>query len=187
MWQYDGSKRPTFAVQPDPAQESVWDYPRPPALRQDPRTVSVYDGDRILLKVHNVIACLRLQAPLPFIFRLLILISNNYVLLAATLIVSGKARRVTGPSSAMTQCKCLHGVTLTRPVLSCRLKIILPFIRVAFIVLLTMSELDLKTAAFTAAGLAMRSSAHGKVVRVLGTGKYLGIGVDGCVSFLLAL
>ncbi len=140
-----------------------------------------------LLKVHNAIAYLRLQAPLPFIFQLLILIPNNCELLTAAQIVSGKVRRVTGLSSAMIRCKCSHGATLSRRVLLCRLKIILPFIRVAFIVLLTMSELDLKTAAFTAAGLAMRSSAHGKVVRVLGTGKYLGIGVDGCVSFLLAL
>ena len=32
MWNYTGQKRPSFADQPGPGQESVWDYPRPPAL-----------------------------------------------------------------------------------------------------------------------------------------------------------
>ena len=32
MWQYRGQERPPFAVDPGPDQESVWDYPRPPAL-----------------------------------------------------------------------------------------------------------------------------------------------------------
>lgn len=32
MWQYTGAERPPFAEQPDPEQESVWDYPRPPVL-----------------------------------------------------------------------------------------------------------------------------------------------------------
>lgn len=32
MWQYTGKERPPFAEEPGPGQESVWDYPRPPAL-----------------------------------------------------------------------------------------------------------------------------------------------------------
>ncbi|MDH3992869.1 MAG: hypothetical protein OEV47_08140, partial [Gammaproteobacteria bacterium] len=32
MWKYNGSERPPFADEPDPGQESVWDYPRPPIL-----------------------------------------------------------------------------------------------------------------------------------------------------------
>ena len=32
MWQYTGKQRPPFAEEPGPGQESVWDYPRPPAL-----------------------------------------------------------------------------------------------------------------------------------------------------------
>lgn len=66
MWQYDGSKRPTFAMQPDPAQESVWDYPRPPALRQDSRTVSVYDGDSIIAKSAQCYRLLETASPPTF-------------------------------------------------------------------------------------------------------------------------
>ncbi len=32
MWEYTGKQRPPFAEEPAPGQESVWDYPRPPAL-----------------------------------------------------------------------------------------------------------------------------------------------------------
>jgi uncharacterized protein (DUF427 family) len=32
MWQNTGKARPPFAEEPGPEQESVWDYPRPPAL-----------------------------------------------------------------------------------------------------------------------------------------------------------
>ena len=32
MWEYTGKQRPPFAHDPGPGQESVWDYPRPPAL-----------------------------------------------------------------------------------------------------------------------------------------------------------
>ena len=34
--------RPPFAVEPEKGQESVWDYPRPPALIQDGRDLQVY-------------------------------------------------------------------------------------------------------------------------------------------------
>ena len=40
----DNGRRPAFAVEPGPGQESVWDYPRPPAINRDPRTVQVKDG-----------------------------------------------------------------------------------------------------------------------------------------------
>ncbi len=41
MWKYRGGNRPAFAVEPGPGQESVWDYPRPPALVEDSRRVEV--------------------------------------------------------------------------------------------------------------------------------------------------
>lgn len=45
MWQHSGKKRPDFAVKPQNGQESVWDYPRPPALRRCARRVRVlFDG-----------------------------------------------------------------------------------------------------------------------------------------------
>jgi hypothetical protein len=36
-WQHTGQKRPDFALEPGPGQESVWDYPRPPAIVDDAR------------------------------------------------------------------------------------------------------------------------------------------------------
>ena len=32
MWEFTGKHRPKFALEPQAGQESVWDYPRPPAL-----------------------------------------------------------------------------------------------------------------------------------------------------------
>lgn len=40
-WQYYGQARPEFAVSPGPGQESVWDYPRPPDLRAEPRVARI--------------------------------------------------------------------------------------------------------------------------------------------------
>ena len=39
MWKFTGKQRPDFAEEPGPDQESVWDYPRPPAL--DPSSEDV--------------------------------------------------------------------------------------------------------------------------------------------------
>jgi uncharacterized protein (DUF427 family) len=49
MWQYTGKHRPDFADVPGPGQESVWDYPRPPALVDCDSHVQVFDdhGSRI--------------------------------------------------------------------------------------------------------------------------------------------
>jgi len=35
QWKYRGQERPPFALAPQPGQESVWDYPRPPRLAPD--------------------------------------------------------------------------------------------------------------------------------------------------------
>jgi uncharacterized protein (DUF427 family) len=40
-WRFRGQTRPDFAVPPGPGQESVWDYPRPPAIRNESRIVEV--------------------------------------------------------------------------------------------------------------------------------------------------
>ena len=40
-WQYDGSIRPRWADAPQAGQESVWDYPRPPVIVADSRSVTV--------------------------------------------------------------------------------------------------------------------------------------------------
>lgn len=41
LWAYAGQKRPAFAIPPSDDQESVWDYPRPPAILRDEREVVV--------------------------------------------------------------------------------------------------------------------------------------------------
>ena len=44
-WTNTGAARPAFAVEPGPGQESVWDYPRPPAFVPDARLVQVTTRD----------------------------------------------------------------------------------------------------------------------------------------------
>ena len=48
-WNYTGAQRPDFAVEPQTGEESVWDYPRPPAIVDDYRTVRVLALDGTLL------------------------------------------------------------------------------------------------------------------------------------------
>lgn len=38
-------QRPDFAVEPGPGQESVWDYPRPPAISRESRPIEIRDGE----------------------------------------------------------------------------------------------------------------------------------------------
>ncbi|MGD2113083.1 MAG: DUF427 domain-containing protein [Gammaproteobacteria bacterium] len=40
-WRLRGQARPAGAVAPGPGEESVWDYPRPPVIVDDPRRVQV--------------------------------------------------------------------------------------------------------------------------------------------------
>lgn len=48
MWKYNGKERPHFADKPGKGEESVWDYPRPPALSPDRRTVEIrWIGEQI--------------------------------------------------------------------------------------------------------------------------------------------
>lgn len=42
-WTNTGDERPPFAIEPEPNQESVWDYPRPPRIAPDARRVIVGD------------------------------------------------------------------------------------------------------------------------------------------------
>ena len=46
MWKYTGQQRPDFADTPGDGQESVWDYPRPPALVACTQLVEVRTADR---------------------------------------------------------------------------------------------------------------------------------------------
>lgn len=50
MWKHTGEGRPSFADEPEPGQESVWDYPRPPDVVADQRPVEVRAGGQPLAK-----------------------------------------------------------------------------------------------------------------------------------------
>ena len=49
MWKDQGKERPDCALIPGPDQESVWDYPRPPALMPDNRGVEVRGKEGVLI------------------------------------------------------------------------------------------------------------------------------------------
>jgi uncharacterized protein (DUF427 family) len=58
MWVYTGDRRPSFAKAPEPGQESVWGYPRPPKLVADSRRIVVRRGDLLIadaLKTYRIL------------------------------------------------------------------------------------------------------------------------------------
>ncbi len=63
MWDYRGQKRPAFADEPGPGQESVWDYPRPPALELDERQVRVLDADAVIADTRRARRVLETASP----------------------------------------------------------------------------------------------------------------------------
>ena len=56
MWKFRGTKRPAFALAPEAGQESVWDYPRPPALAGLSGRVEVWAGED---RIADSIRCMR--------------------------------------------------------------------------------------------------------------------------------
>ena len=66
MWDHTGHKRPDFAIDPEPGQESVWDYPRPPGAKRDTRTVEVRDGDRIIAATNRAFRIMETASPPTF-------------------------------------------------------------------------------------------------------------------------
>jgi uncharacterized protein (DUF427 family) len=63
MFEYRGQRRPAFAVEPEENQESVWDYPRPPALQASSDTVEVRSGDSSLAKTGHAYRVLETASP----------------------------------------------------------------------------------------------------------------------------
>lgn len=66
LWKFDGSQRPPFAVEPGPGQESVWDYPRPPAIDSDHRAVVVRDGEHVIAESTAALRILETASPPTF-------------------------------------------------------------------------------------------------------------------------
>lgn len=64
QWTNTGRRRPRFAVEPGPGQESVWDYPRPPVFVPDDRVVEVHAPDGPIASTRRAIRALETsQAP----------------------------------------------------------------------------------------------------------------------------
>lgn len=70
MWRWTGRERPPFAVAVNAGQESVWDYPRPPALIADAREVVVRVGGVEIVRTRQALRLLETASPptwyLPF-------------------------------------------------------------------------------------------------------------------------
>ena len=66
MWKYTGKHRPAFAEPTAQGQESVWDYPRPPALLADQRHIKVLAGGQQIASSQNALRLLETAAPPTF-------------------------------------------------------------------------------------------------------------------------
>jgi uncharacterized protein (DUF427 family) len=66
MWSYRGQKRPPYAIEPEPGQESVWDYPRPPDLRPDQRLVEVLADGRTIVRSSRAVRVCETASPPTF-------------------------------------------------------------------------------------------------------------------------
>ena len=65
-WRFYGQHRPPFAVEPGPGQESVWDYPRPPRIENDPREVVVRVSDVVVARTCRARRVLETASPPTF-------------------------------------------------------------------------------------------------------------------------
>jgi uncharacterized protein (DUF427 family) len=65
-WHHRGEQRPPFAKEPGPDQESVWDYPRPPEVVPDARTVEVTHSQGLLARSDRSVRVLETSHPPAF-------------------------------------------------------------------------------------------------------------------------
>ncbi|MDH3201099.1 MAG: DUF427 domain-containing protein [Myxococcales bacterium] len=66
QWTHRGDGRPTWAIEPKPGQESVWDYPRPPTLDPDSRLVRVVFTNMVIAETGRSIRVLETASPPTF-------------------------------------------------------------------------------------------------------------------------
>lgn len=65
-WRYRGEDRPDFAHAQGQFEESVWDYPRPPAMVPDARLVQVLVDDKVVAATRESIRVLETASPPTF-------------------------------------------------------------------------------------------------------------------------
>jgi uncharacterized protein (DUF427 family) len=66
MWKHVGQSRPPFALDPGEGQESVWDYPRPPAIVADAREIVVCAGEVEVARTRRAKRILETASPPTF-------------------------------------------------------------------------------------------------------------------------
>ena len=66
MWNYRGQKRPDFAIEPGPGQESAWDYPRPPIAKRCSKLVEVLAGENQIAESRSSYRLLETASPPTF-------------------------------------------------------------------------------------------------------------------------
>ncbi len=66
QWRFRGQERPAFAVEPEPGQTSVWDFPRPPAIAPESREVVVLTGDKELARSVRSLKVMETASPPTF-------------------------------------------------------------------------------------------------------------------------
>ena len=63
VWQHRGQQRPAFAEPTAAGQISVWDFPRPPALKAVTQKLEVYDKEDLIAKTTKGFAMLETASP----------------------------------------------------------------------------------------------------------------------------
>jgi uncharacterized protein (DUF427 family) len=66
QWRWRGQSRPAFAPAPRAGEESVWDYPRPPAIVADGREVVIHWGSREIARTRRAVRVLETAHPPSF-------------------------------------------------------------------------------------------------------------------------
>lgn len=62
-WAFYGQERPDFATIPEKGQVSVWDFPRPPALVKESRTLKVAHNDTMIAMSKQALAVQETASP----------------------------------------------------------------------------------------------------------------------------
>lgn len=62
-WKYTGNSRPDFAVKPKKGQESVWDYPRPPIIKEEKRHVRITFNGHTVANTKSALRVLETASP----------------------------------------------------------------------------------------------------------------------------
>jgi uncharacterized protein (DUF427 family) len=65
-WQHRGQTRPPGAVDPEPGQESVWDYPRPPVIVADTRLIQIKLNNTLIAETRAAKRVLETASPPTF-------------------------------------------------------------------------------------------------------------------------